>query len=124
MDKDNLFGRAEAVRQIEPFMGKPFIKVITGVRRCGKSSILLLLARRLREAGVSDDRIIFINFEDLDYAELGSYKELYAFVKSKMGARKGYYVFLDEVQEVQGWERAVNSLLSGRGAATRFLLAS
>ena len=116
MDMDNLFGRADAVRQIEPFMGKPLIKVITGVRRCGKSSILLLLAKRLKEAGVSDDRVIFINFEDLDYAELGTGRELYAFIKGKMGAGERHYVFLDEVQEVQGWEKAVNSLLSLGGA--------
>jgi predicted AAA+ superfamily ATPase len=113
---ENLFGRENAIRQIEAFIDKPFIKVITGIRRCGKSSILILLAKRLKKMGISNERIIFINFENLDYAELSDYKKLYAFIKGKMKAKKKYYVFLDEIQEVQNWEKAVNSLLQGKNA--------
>ncbi|MDR0516199.1 MAG: ATP-binding protein [Fibromonadaceae bacterium] len=113
---ENLFGRASAIRQIEAFIDKPFIKVITGIRRCGKSSILLLLAKRLKKMGISNERLIFINFEDLDYAGLNDYKKLYAFIKGKMKTKMKYYVFLDEIQEVQNWEKTVNSLLQGKNA--------
>ena len=113
---ENLFSRINAIRQIEPFIDKPFIKVITGIRRCGKSSILLLLAKRLKKMGISNEQIIFINYENLDYADLDTYKKLYAFIKSKMKAKTKYYVFLDEIQEVENWEKAVNSLLQGKNA--------
>jgi predicted AAA+ superfamily ATPase len=113
---ENLFSRTNAIRQIEPFIDKPFIKVVTGIRRCGKSSILLLLAKRLKKMGVSNEQVIFINFENLDYAELNTYKKLYAFIKSKMKAKTKYYVFLDEIQEVESWEKTVNSLLQGKNA--------
>jgi predicted AAA+ superfamily ATPase len=112
----DLFNRTNAIKQIEPFIDKPFIKVITGIRRCGKSSILLLLAKRLKKMGVSNEQIIFINYENLDYAELNTYKKLYAFIKSKMKAKMKYYVFLDEIQEVENWEKMVNSLLQGKNA--------
>ena len=116
MNMENLFGRAGAIKQIEPFIDKPFIKVITGIRRCGKSSILLLLAEHLKKRKISEKRIIFINFENMEYAELNTAQKLYEFVKDKMKQKRKYYIFLDEIQEVQNWEKVVNSLLQGKKA--------
>ncbi|MDR1812378.1 MAG: ATP-binding protein [Candidatus Fibromonas sp.] len=113
---ENLFGRAGAIKQIEPFIDKPFIKVITGIRRCGKSSILLLLAKRLKKRRILEKQIIFINFENMEYAELNTAQRLYKFIKDKMKQRRKYYIFLDEIQEVQNWEKVVNSLLQGKNA--------
>jgi len=113
---EELFGRANALRQIEPFIDKPFIKVITGIRRSGKSSILLLLAKHLKQKRILSEQIIFINFEDMEYAELNTAPKLHRFIKAKMKTKKKYYIFLDEVQEVQNWEKAVNSLLQGKNA--------
>jgi predicted AAA+ superfamily ATPase len=116
MNMENLFVRAGAIKQIEPFIDKPFIKVITGIRRCGKSSILLLLAEHLKKRKISEKRIIFINFENMEYSELHTAQKLYEFVKDKMKQKKKYYIFLDEIQEVQNWEKVVNSLLQGKNA--------
>ena len=116
MNMENLFVRAGAIKQIEPFIDKPFIKVITGIRRCGKSSILLLLAEHLKKRKISEKRIIFINFENMEYAELNTAQKLYEFVKDKMKQKRKYYIFLDEIQEVQNWEKVVNSLLQGKNA--------
>jgi uncharacterized protein len=113
---EKLFSRVNALKQIEPFIDKPFIKVITGIRRCGKSSILLLLANHLKEKKISSEQIIFINFEDMEYAELNTAPKLHKFIKAQMKTKKKYYIFLDEIQEVQNWEKAVNSLLQGKNA--------
>jgi len=113
---ENLFGRTSSIKQIEPFIDKPFIKVITGIRRSGKSSILLLLKERLKKRKVSEKRIIFINFENMEYAELNTDKKLYEFVKDKMKLKRKYYIFLDEIQEVKNWEKVVNSLFQGKNA--------
>jgi len=113
---EKLFSRANALKQIEPFIDKPFIKVITGIRRSGKSSILLLLAKHLKEKKILREQIIFINFEDMEYAELNIATKLYKYIKTQMKTKKKYYIFLDEIQEVQNWEKAVNSLLQGKNA--------
>jgi predicted AAA+ superfamily ATPase len=113
---EKLFGRANAIKQLEPFIDKPFIKVITGIRRSGKSSILLLLAKRLKEKKILDEQIIFINFEDMEYEGLNTAQKLHEFIKAQMKAESKYYIFLDEIQEVQNWEKAVDSLLQGKNA--------
>lgn len=98
--------------QLVAFRDRPLIKVITGIRRCGKSTLLSLFEQYLVDvAGVSRSRIIRINFESIEFDEVTTYKALYQLVLGRMTERNGrYYVLLDEVQQVPAWEKAVNSL--------------
>ncbi len=86
------------------------IKVITGIRRCGKSTILKQFQDYLKENGVIDEQIISINFEDLKYEDLLDYKALYNYVGSRILPDKKMYIFLDEIQKVPSFEKAVDSL--------------
>ncbi len=86
-----------------------FIKVITGVRRSGKSTLLLMFKEYLLKNKVKEKNIVHINFESAEYDEISNYKELYKYVKEKIGKEK-VYVLLDEAQVVEKWEKAVNSL--------------
>jgi predicted AAA+ superfamily ATPase len=107
-----MIGRDTYVRQLESFIDKPFIKVITGIRRCGKSSVLQLLRGRLLERGVPEERIIFINFESFANAGLLKAKSLYEYIISKIRpSGERHYLLLDEIQEVEDWEKCVNSLI-------------
>ena len=90
--------------------GLQVIKVISGIRRCGKSTLLELFRNYLKNQGIGDDQIIFINFEDMAYDELRDYKSLYKYIESKMDSNKRTYIFLDEIQHVSQFERAVDSL--------------
>ena len=89
--------------------GKDLIKVVTGIRRCGKSTLFELFIKYLKEIGINDDEIIQINLEDADY-DFDGYKELYNYINSKLDAKKKYYIFLDEVQNVPEFQKAVDSL--------------
>jgi predicted AAA+ superfamily ATPase len=106
-----MVARDSYIRKIERFMNKPLVKVLTGIRRCGKSSILLLLAGELLKKGIKPANIISINFEDGQYLDMDSAKETYTLIKSKMTGRGKHYILLDEIQIAPNWERAVNSLL-------------
>lgn len=86
------------------------IKVITGVRRCGKSTLLLQYKDFLLENGIKDSDILYMSFESAEWYEIKDYKDLYNYIKSKYHNRK-VYLLLDEVQNVEDWEKAVNSLL-------------
>jgi predicted AAA+ superfamily ATPase len=103
------FERKIYTDQIKGFFGKEPIKVITGIRRSGKSEILKLLTDEVR-AVADEAHIIYLNFEDAEFDEIVTYKDLNRFVADKMRDEKKYYVFLDEIQRVTGWEKAVNSL--------------
>ena len=89
---------------------RQIIKVVTGVRRCGKSpcspSTRTICGRR----GVEPQQIIAINFEDLDFEDLTNYKTLYQYVKARLLPDRMNYIFLDEIQHVKGYEKAVDSL--------------
>lgn len=89
---------------------KHIIKVITGVRRCGKSTLFALYIDYLKSAGVTDEQIISINLEDIDYEDLLDYKALYTYIKERLCKDKYTYVFIDEVQNCKGFEKAVDSL--------------
>lgn len=89
--------------------GKDLIKVVTGIRRCGKSTLYELFIKYLKEIGINDDEIIQINLEDADY-DFAGYKELYNYINSKLDTKKNYYIFLDEVQNVPEFQKAVDSL--------------
>ena len=89
---------------------KQIIKVVSGVRRCGKSTLFEIYKDFLLENGVAKNQIISINFEDMDYEELTGYKKLYEYIKSKMIEDKKNYIFLDEIQHVNKFEKVVDSL--------------
>ena len=89
---------------------RQIIKVVSGVRRCGKSTLFEIYKDFLLENGVAKNQIISINFEDMDYEELTDYKKLYEYIKSKMIGDKKNYIFLDEIQHVDKFEKVVDSL--------------
>ena len=86
------------------------IKVVTGIRRCGKSTLLKMYMEFLKSQGISDDRIIFINFEELEYEHISDYKILYNYIKERLHSAEMTYIFLDEVQLVEDFQKAVDSL--------------
>ena len=101
--------RTEYLEQLKRFKDKDLIKVVTGIRRCGKSTLFELFIDYLKESGIKDDQIIKINLEDADY-NFESYKELYDYVNKQIDSKKQFYVFLDEVQNVPMFQKAVDSL--------------
>jgi len=112
-----MYSRQRYIDKIIPFIDKPLIKVITGMRRSGKSTILKLLTLHLEQIGISSERIIYINMESIDNSSFLDYLELHRFVKEKKKKTKGkLYIFIDEVQEVYCWEKLVNSLLADEDA--------
>ena len=107
-----MFERELYMRQIRPFMNRPFIKVIAGIRRCGKSVVLQLIAKALECQGVRKDHIVYMNFESFEWMDVADAKSLYLHVKNVVERMEGkVYVLLDEVQEVKEWEKAVNSFM-------------
>lgn len=102
--------RHDYLDQLKKWKDKSVIKVITGIRRCGKSTLLELYREYLKTQGVTDDQIISINFEELEYEELLDYKALYNFIKERLHESKTTYIFLDEIQQVENFQKAVDSL--------------
>lgn len=86
------------------------IKIITGVRRSGKSYLLLMIKDKLLSMGVDEDQIIYINFENSEFFDLLSYKDLYKYLKDKVVANKKVYLLFDEIQEVSEWQKLINGL--------------
>lgn len=98
--------------KIMPFVDTPFVKILTGVRRCGKSTILKMIIKKLREEkNVDDEQILNYRFDSMEYEDMTT-KELYLELKSKILQSKKTYLFLDEIQEIEGWEKVVNTLAS------------
>lgn len=98
--------------KIMPFVDTPFVKILTGVRRCGKSTILKMIIKKLREEKhVDDEQILSYRFDSMEYEDMTT-KELYLELKSKILQSKKTYLFLDEIQEIEGWEKVVNTLAS------------
>lgn len=97
--------------KIKEFIDKPFIKVISGIRRSGKSSILLLLKDEILHRGAQEQQILLINFESFNYSEIKTSEQLYTYIKQQINPGKKSYILLDEIQEVVGWEKAVNSFM-------------
>ncbi len=102
--------RKDYLENLKSFREKQIIKVVTGIRRCGKSTLFELYQQYLISEGVDELQIISINFEDADYAEIQDYKQLYKLVSDKLIPNKMNYIFLDEVQNVDGFQKAVDSL--------------
>ncbi len=92
------------------FVDAPFIKILTGVRRCGKSTILKLIMKRLvEERGIAPEQIVSYRFDSMEYDGYSA-REMYALLKGALAPQRRTYLFLDEVQEIEGWEKMVNSL--------------
>ncbi len=102
--------REHYLAKIRGFYDSDLVKVITGIRRSGKSVLLQQIMQELRDNGVADEKLLFINFEDLDYSDITDAKRLDSYIKANITHEGMYYVFLDEVQNVAEFERAVNSL--------------
>lgn len=102
--------RKRYMEKLKKLKDKQIIKVVTGVRRCGKSTLLLQFQAYLKNSGVEDDQIIVINFEDVENEHLLDYKVLHSYVTKRLVSEKMTYVFLDEVQTVPQFQKAVDSL--------------
>ena len=102
--------RKEYLSRLLAWKNEQVIKVVTGIRRCGKSTLLKQFQEHLLQEGVSQEQIISINFEDLDYEGLLDYKALYAYIKERLCPDKMTYIFLDEIQKVDSFQKAVDSL--------------
>ena len=98
--------------QIAPFINQPLVKVIAGIRRSGKSVVLQLIKNGLLENGVDQEHIIYMNFESLEWMDIQDAKALYKYMREKVEKQEGkVYIFLDEIQDVEEWEKAVNSFM-------------
>lgn len=93
------------------FKDKPFIKIITGIRRSGKSTLLKLFKQYLLDNDVAEKDIIYINFESIKFDDIKNYKSLYEYVKTHANEHNKFYLLLDEIQEVTSWEKAINSFM-------------
>lgn len=105
-----MINRNEYLNKLIQFKDKNLIKVITGIRRCGKSTLFKLFQNYLLENEIQKDQIININFEDIDFESLTDYKKLYEFLSSKLIKNKKNYIFLDEIQNVKDFQKVVDSL--------------
>ena len=99
------------VDKIMAFTDTPFVKILTGVRRCGKSTILKMIMEKLRQRGVPEERIVSFRFDSMEYEDMTA-KQMYTELKSRICPNGRTYFFLDEMQEIKGWEKVVNSLQS------------
>ncbi|MCL1831226.1 MAG: AAA family ATPase, partial [Oscillospiraceae bacterium] len=102
--------RKEYLEQLISFKDKQLIKVVMGIRRCGKSTLLELFREELIKSGVSEEQIITINFEDADNESLMDRKVLYTHIKERLLPSKMNYIILDEIQHVDDWQRVVDGL--------------
>ena len=98
--------REKYLKLIRPFYDQDLIKVITGIRRCGKSIILTQIIDELKNNNIKEEQIIYINFENSDYFDITDYKLLNNYIESKMINDKKYYLFFDEIQNVDKWEKS------------------
>ncbi len=106
-----MYRRTIYLDRIRRFLGKPVVKVITGMRRVGKSYLLRQIIDLLREDGVADGNILYIDMESLDFEHIGTYRDLHAEAERSLLTQPGTkFLLVDEVQEIAGWERAVASL--------------
>lgn len=103
--------RPSYVDKIMAYVDTPFVKILTGVRRCGKSTILKMIMSKLRERGIPESRIVSYCFDSMEYEDMTA-KQMYSELKSCVSPEGKTYFFLDEMQEIKGWEKVVNSLSS------------
>ena len=102
--------RPDYINAIEPFIDSPIVKILVGVRRCGKSTILEMVADELMQRGVSKENIIERRYNEIMYEDFSA-KEMYADIKTVISDKGCCYLLLDELQEIKGWEKVINDLL-------------
>lgn len=107
--------REKYLSKIRPFYDQDLIKVITGIRRCGKSVLLTQIMDELKNKGVLEEQIIYINFEFEDYFDICNHKDFNKYIEDRIIDEKKYYLFFDEIQRVEKWELAVNSFKAVHG---------
>lgn len=108
--------RPDYIEAVKPFMDAPLVKILTGVRRCGKSTIFEMIRQELLERDIPEDHIIMKKYTEMDIPDTITAKQMYDELVSRVEDDKRYYFLLDEIQEIKGWEKAVNSLLEGMNA--------
>ena len=111
-----MINRPDYIEAIEPFIDKPLVKILAGVRRCGKSTIFEMLKEEFLRRGVSMDHIICKRYTEMDIPESITAKQMYDELTAAMLGKGHCYLLLDEIQEIDGWEKAVNSLLESTDA--------
>ncbi|MDO5850681.1 MAG: ATP-binding protein, partial [Methanobacteriaceae archaeon] len=102
--------REEYIQELLKYKDSPDIKIITGMRRVGKSTILLIYLNELKKQGVSDKNITYINFDSMKYEKYRDYKELYNYLTHKIIPNEQNYIIIDEIQDVKGWEKVIRSI--------------
>ena len=108
--------RPDYIEAVKPFMDAPLVKILTGVRRCGKSTIFEMIRQELLERGIPEDHIVIKKYTEMDIPDTITAKQMYDELVSRVEDDKRYYFLLDDIQEIKGWEKAVNSLLEGMNA--------
>ncbi|MEI8095114.1 MAG: ATP-binding protein [Spirochaetales bacterium] len=106
-----MVSRPVYLEKIRPYIDKPLVKVLTGIRRCGKSTVLEMVRDELRFRGVAEQALVYLNFESMTHSEINTSVRLYDFVRDRVQPGTRTYLFLDEIQEVEAWERAIDSFL-------------
>lgn len=108
----SMIKRIEYLEELKKWKDKDLIKVVTGIRRCGKSTLLELFIEYLKEEKIDEEHIVSINLESLEY-NFSNYKDLYFYVVSKIKDDKKHYVFLDEIQNIEEFQKAVDIYITG-----------
>ena len=106
--------REKYLERIRDFYHSDLVKILVGIRRCGKSVILEQITEELKEQGVDENHIIYVNFEFIEFENLTDYKELNKYIKEKIIDDKLYYLFFDEIQNVENFEKVINSLRASK----------
>ena len=109
--------RERYLTKIRPFYDQDLIKVIMGIRRCGKSVLLLQIIDELKEKGIAESQIIYINFENEDYNFIKNDIDLHNYIKEKIINEEKYYLFFDEIQNIKDWEKAINSFKASKNVS-------
>lgn len=116
-NKEGEVFRKRWIEKIRPFYENELIKVLIGIRRCGKSVILKQIRQEIIDSGVQENHTVFINFEDLDYSFIKNEIDLNEFIKSKITDSKKYYLFFDEIQNLPNFEKVLNSLRAAKNVS-------
>ena len=109
--------REKYLSKIRPFYEQDLIKVIMGIRRCGKSVLLLQIIDELKEKGINQKQIIYINFENEEYNFIKNDIDLHNYIKERIVNKEKYYLFFDEIQNVKDWEKAINSFKASKNVS-------
>lgn len=107
-----MISRPMYIEKIMKYVDTPFVKILSGVRRCGKSTILKMVVEELKKRGIPDDKILHYNFDSMQYEDIKTAKLLYEEIKARIVPDGKTYLFLDEIQEVKSWEKVVNSFMT------------